>query len=105
MNLSRSVSPAALSRLVTRCFSVSSQCCHQDSRVEQKTLEQKPQRETVKGVKVEQHEEPQSDKPSNDSFAPFADGINPATGEIGGPTGPEPTRYGDWERKGRVTDF
>ena len=25
--------------------------------------------------------------------------------EIGGPTGPEPTRYGDWERKGRVTDF
>lgn len=26
-------------------------------------------------------------------------------GEIGGPTGPEPTRYGDWERNGRVTDF
>ncbi|MFC7690763.1 succinate dehydrogenase assembly factor 4 [Paeniroseomonas aquatica] len=25
--------------------------------------------------------------------------------EVGGPTGPEPTRYGDWERKGRVTDF
>ncbi|MBV1795849.1 DUF1674 domain-containing protein [Siccirubricoccus sp. G192] len=25
--------------------------------------------------------------------------------EIGGPTGPEPTRYGDWERKGRVSDF
>ncbi|KAK7116078.1 hypothetical protein V1264_001824 [Littorina saxatilis] len=31
--------------------------------------------------------------------------INPITGEIGGPRGPEPTRYGDWERKGRVTDF
>lgn len=30
---------------------------------------------------------------------------NPITGEIGGPRGPEPTRYGDWERKGRVTDF
>jgi|TARA_B100000513_G_scaffold127327_2_gene56597 hypothetical protein len=28
-----------------------------------------------------------------------------ATGEIGGPKGAEPTRYGDWERKGRVTDF
>ena len=26
-------------------------------------------------------------------------------GEVGGPKGPEPTRYGDWERKGRVTDF
>ena len=25
--------------------------------------------------------------------------------EIGGPAGPEPTRYGDWERKGRVSDF
>ncbi|MFC0409918.1 DUF1674 domain-containing protein [Roseomonas elaeocarpi] len=25
--------------------------------------------------------------------------------EIGGPKGPEPTRYGDWEQKGRVTDF
>lgn len=36
---------------------------------------------------------------------PFPDQINPATGEVGGPKGPEPTRYGDWERKGRVTDF
>ena len=25
--------------------------------------------------------------------------------EIGGPTGPEPTRYGDWEKNGRCTDF
>lgn len=25
--------------------------------------------------------------------------------EIGGPVGPEPTRYGDWERKGRCIDF
>ncbi|KAL1375935.1 hypothetical protein pipiens_017188 [Culex pipiens pipiens] len=30
---------------------------------------------------------------------------NPNTGEVGGPRGPEPTRYGDWERKGRVSDF
>jgi hypothetical protein len=36
----------------------------------------------------------------------------PATGaatrrarEIGGPKGPEPTRYGDWEVKGRCSDF
>jgi len=27
------------------------------------------------------------------------------TPEIGGPSGPEPTRYGDWERKGRCIDF
>tara|TARA_B100000401_G_scaffold375052_1_gene274936 strand:+ start:333 stop:467 length:135 start_codon:yes stop_codon:yes gene_type:complete len=25
--------------------------------------------------------------------------------EIGGPTGPEPTRYGDWEKKGICYDF
>jgi hypothetical protein len=35
--------------------------------------------------------------------------IDPATREWGGPTKggrmPEPTRFGDWERKGRLTDF
>ena len=25
--------------------------------------------------------------------------------EVGGPAGPEPTRFGDWEQKGRCTDF
>ena len=25
--------------------------------------------------------------------------------EIGGQEGPEPTRYGDWEKGGRCTDF
>lgn len=32
---------------------------------------------------------------------------NPATWprEIGGAKGPEPTRYGDWERNGRCSDF
>jgi hypothetical protein len=25
--------------------------------------------------------------------------------EIGGPKGPEPTRYGDWEINGRCSDF
>ena len=26
-------------------------------------------------------------------------------GEIGGPKGPEPTRFGDWEKDGRCSDF
>lgn len=26
-------------------------------------------------------------------------------GEQGGPAGPEPTRFGDWERKGIAVDF
>lgn len=25
--------------------------------------------------------------------------------EVGGRKGPEPTRYGDWEKDGRCTDF
>ncbi|TDJ64005.1 MAG: DUF1674 domain-containing protein [Proteobacteria bacterium] len=29
----------------------------------------------------------------------------PKEKEIGGPAGPEPTRYGDWERNGRCIDF
>ncbi|XP_034666971.1 succinate dehydrogenase assembly factor 4, mitochondrial [Drosophila subobscura] len=40
-----------------------------------------------------------------DPLVPWPNNTNPHTGEIGGPAGPEPTRYGDWERKGRVTDF
>ena len=33
--------------------------------------------------------------------------LDPATWpeEIGGPSGPEPTRYGDWERRGICVDF
>lgn len=33
-------------------------------------------------------------------------GGNPvAPRELGGPKGPDPTRYGDWERGGRCIDF
>ncbi len=34
-------------------------------------------------------------------------GFNDKSGakELGGRDGPEPTRYGDWERKGIVSDF
>lgn len=31
--------------------------------------------------------------------------LTQAPGEEDGPKGPEPTRYGDWERKGIVSDF
>lgn len=29
----------------------------------------------------------------------------PSTGETGGRDGPDPTRYGDWEKNGRCIDF
>ena len=31
--------------------------------------------------------------------------INKPAKEIGGRDGPEPTRFGDWEKKGIVSDF
>jgi len=34
-----------------------------------------------------------------------ADAAAPKPVELDGPSGPEPTRYGDWERKGIAVDF
>ncbi|HVZ01518.1 MAG TPA: DUF1674 domain-containing protein [Dongiaceae bacterium] len=46
------------------------------------------------------------EKPTPQEPAPKApETAPPRPKEIGGPTGPEPTRYGDWERNGRVSDF
>ena len=41
----------------------------------------------------------------SDAYKRFPNDKNPETGEIGGPRGPEPTRYGDWNIKGRCIDF
>lgn len=49
--------------------------------------------------------ETKTEEVKKDPYAKFPDATNPETGEIGGPLGPEPTRYGDWERKGRCSDF
>ena len=34
-----------------------------------------------------------------------ADSAGKRNKEVDGPKGPEPTRYGDWERKGIASDF
>lgn len=49
---------------------------------------------------------PQTKNPTSQPATPAADG-KPAAAEreIGGPKGPEPTRFGDWEVNGRCTDF
>ena len=49
-------------------------------------------------------------RPAAPAAPPPAPPAPPAGGdglpvEIGGHGGPEPTRYGDWEHKGRCTDF
>lgn len=44
--------------------------------------------------------------PQNDeATAPQAAPPRPAPKEIGGRDGPEPTRFGDWEKAGRCIDF
>jgi homeobox protein ESX1 len=49
-------------------------------------------------------EDPKSGRAGpNSAKPPGPDGCRPK--EIGGPSGPEPTRYGDWERKGICVDF
>ncbi|KAM3856212.1 succinate dehydrogenase assembly factor 4, mitochondrial [Vipera latastei] len=48
---------------------------------------------------------PEESNVEKEPLEKFPDDINPTTKEKGGPKGPEPTRYGDWERKGRCIDF
>jgi len=55
---------------------------------------------------------PQTPKPAGESADTVSSGPSkPADKsdqkpkEVGGPAGPEPTRYGDWERNGRCIDF
>ncbi|XP_042684941.1 succinate dehydrogenase assembly factor 4, mitochondrial [Centrocercus urophasianus] len=54
---------------------------------------------------VGRFDEPEESSVEREPLEKFPSGINPATKERGGPKGPEPTRFGDWERKGRCIDF
>lgn len=47
----------------------------------------------------------ESDKPKTEPKPEPKAEPKPAPRETGGPKGPEPTRYGDWERNGRCVDF
>ncbi len=47
---------------------------------------------------------PETARAQAEALAPPANAAGPVT-EQGGPAGPEPTRFGDWERKGRCIDF
>lgn len=66
-----------------------------------------PAKQTLKKPKlpVGRFDEPKESNIEREPLEKFPDGINPATKERGGPKGPEPTRFGDWERKGRCIDF
>lgn len=65
-------------------------------------LNDKPYQSDEECTRSEDDKHPDMEK---EPLKKWPGGINPYTGERGGPAGPEPTRYGDWERKGRVSDF
>jgi len=50
-----------------------------------------------------------ADSPNPDRLAPGTcaptETDAPRARELGGPAGPEPTRFGDWEKNGRCIDF
>jgi hypothetical protein len=50
-------------------------------------------------------EKTSEDAEKSNETKPSAHKLKQAEGEIGGPAGLEPTRYGDWERKGIISDF
>lgn len=48
---------------------------------------------------------PDPSTPPSQEAAQLVLSASKETAEIGGPKGPEPTRYGDWEVAGRCSDF
>ncbi|XP_074532302.1 succinate dehydrogenase assembly factor 4, mitochondrial [Halichoeres trimaculatus] len=62
-------------------------------------------KEPLKKAKTPQGRFDSPEEKNKDVLEKFPDDVNPVTKEKGGPRGPEPTRYGDWERKGRCVDF
>lgn len=44
-------------------------------------------------------------RPAEPAQTDVTEAKEPREAEYGGPKGPEPTRYGDWEKGGRCIDF
>ena|SRR5947207_8050885 len=66
------------------------------------SIEQKPRGGHIRGMTTKP--EKPAEAPADASKGKPAEPA-PRPREIGGPKGPEPTRYGDWEVGGRCTDF
>lgn len=68
------------------------------------TGESRPERENAE-VKFEENEGKSEKRAEEGEDDGDELDMNKETGEIGGPKGPEPTRFGDWEKNGRCSDF
>ncbi|XP_028676533.1 succinate dehydrogenase assembly factor 4, mitochondrial isoform X1 [Erpetoichthys calabaricus] len=77
---------------------------HKSSMTDGKNEAKKGQLKTPK-TPLGRYDDSSQDSAEKEPLQKFPDDVNPVTKEKGGPRGPEPTRYGDWERKGRCIDF
>ena len=66
-----------------------------------KSLGGRPSKDHMSGMSEQKKPEP---APAAGP-TPKKPAISQPDGEVGGPKGPEPTRFGDWENKGRCSDF
>ncbi|EOA15081.1 hypothetical protein CARUB_v10028448mg [Capsella rubella] len=65
-----------------------------------------PNQDNVKpDQKLQEKQQMQKEEEEEEEEGGGGEFVNEDTGEIGGPRGPEPTRYGDWEQRGRCSDF
>lgn len=73
---------------------------------EQREMQLLMKRAIAEQEAAEQAHQKQKDQLSNENEKETLSAAEASnTGERDGPKGPEPTRFGDWERKGRVYDF
>ncbi|XP_067558968.1 succinate dehydrogenase assembly factor 4, mitochondrial [Pseudorca crassidens] len=81
--------------------------CHSLRKISSQGEKSKPIKQPLKNPKLPEgrFDAPEDSNLEKEPLTKFPDDVNPVTKERGGPRGPEPTRYGDWERKGRCIDF
>jgi len=69
-------------------------------------LQEKTQEQLVQLLAQHRGQREEGGQPGDDDDDDDAGAqVNPDTGEVGGYQGKEATRFGDWEHKGRCTDF
>lgn len=104
LNLTKNVNKTIfITNNVMRHSTSSSSCGGGDK--SKKTELKKEKKKTPVGRFDDEFDDAPKPFDEKEPLKPWPNNTNPNTGEVNGPKGPEPTRYGDWERKGRCTDF
>mmetsp|Transcript_11365 Transcript_11365/g.28854 ORF Transcript_11365/g.28854 Transcript_11365/m.28854 type:complete len:101 (-) Transcript_11365:1930-2232(-) len=78
------------------------------ARVAQRPFASSPSSSSSSDEQPPKEEAPQKQRPKVDEKSASNDEKDDSSQkkkEVDGPRGPEPTRYGDWERAGRCSDF